>query len=44
MCQRVSKLETIDNVAGSSNFGKFIKLFENEDSGWIDEINRKLEE
>lgn len=28
MRQRVSRLERIDNVTGSSNFGKFIKLFE----------------
>ena len=33
-----------DTVTGSSNFGKFIKLFESDDSGWIEEINRKLEE
>ena len=44
MCKRVSRLETFDWVAGSSNFVKFIKLFENDDSGWIEEINRKLEE
>lgn len=44
MCKRVSRLETFDRVAGSSNFVKFIKLFENDDSGWIEEINRKLEE
>lgn len=44
MCQRVSRLETIDNVAGSSNFGKFIELFESDNSGWIDGVNEKLEE
>ena len=33
-----------DTVTGSSNFGKFIKLFESDDSGWIEEINIKLEE
>lgn len=43
MCQRVSRLETIDSVVGSSNWGRFIELFENDDSGWIEEINRKLE-
>mgnify|MGYP000355150187 CR=1 FL=1 len=32
-----------DSVTGSSNFGKFIKLFESDDSGWIDKINRNLE-
>ena len=44
MCQRVRNLEADDSVAGSSNFGKFIKLFESDDSGWIEEINRKLDE
>ena len=44
MCQRVWNLESDDSVTGSSNFGKFIKLFESDDSGWIEEINRKLEE
>ena len=44
MCQRVWNLESDDFVTGSSNFGKFIKLFESDDSGWIEEINRKLEE
>ena len=32
-----------DTVAGSSNFGKFMELFESEDSRWIDEINAELE-
>ena len=44
MRQRVSRLEKIDNLTGSSNFGKFIKLFESENSGWIDGVNKKLEE
>lgn len=44
MCQRVRDLELDDSVTGSSNFGKFIKLFESDDSRWIEEINRKLEE
>lgn len=44
MRQRVSRLERIDNVTGSSNFDKFIKLFESENSGWIDGVNEKLEE
>lgn len=37
-------LESNDFVTGSSNFGKYIKLFESDDRGWIEEINRKLEE
>ena len=44
MCQRVKDLELDDSVAGSSNFGKFIRLFESDDSDWISEIGRKLEE
>lgn len=44
MCHRVRNLELDDSVTGSSNFGKFIKLFESDNSGWIEEINRKLEE
>lgn len=43
MCQRVRNLESDDSVTGSSNFGKFIELFESDDSRWIEEINRKLE-
>lgn len=43
MHHRVDGLETTDTVAGSSNFGKFMELFESEDSRWIDEINAELE-
>ncbi len=43
MSARVSKLAIDDSIVGSSNFGKFIKLFESEDSEWILEINEKLE-
>lgn len=43
MCRRVRRLETTDKVPGSSNFGKFINLFENSDSRWIDKINDSLE-
>ena len=43
MCRRIKALETDDSVLGSSNFGRFIKLFESDDSGWIDEINTKIE-
>ena len=43
MRHRVDGLETTDTVAGSSNFGKFMELFESEDSRWIDEINAELE-
>lgn len=44
MSRRVKDLDSDDSVTGSSNFGKFIKLFESDNSGWIDKINRKLEE
>lgn len=43
MCRRIKALKTDDSVLGSSNFGRFIKLFESDDSGWIDEINTKIE-
>lgn len=43
MRRRVDRLETNDTVIGSSNFGNFIKLFESEDSRWIEEINAELE-
>ena len=44
MSRRVKDLDSDDSVTGNSNFGKFIKLFESDDSGWIDKINRNLEE
>lgn len=43
MCRRVGDLDLEDCVAGSSNIGKFIKLFASDDVRWIDDINRKLE-
>ena len=43
MSQRVRKLDSDDSVTGSSNFGKFIKLVESDDSGWIEAINKKIE-
>lgn len=43
MRQRVRNLDSDDSVTGSSNFGKFIKLFEDSDSSWIEEINKKIE-
>ncbi len=43
MRQRVCKLETTDTCVGSSNFGKFIRLFEDSNSKWISEINDRLE-
>ncbi len=43
MFRRVEQLDFNDSVTGSSNFAKFIKLFESENSRWIDEINNLLE-
>ena len=43
MCQRVRNLELDDSITGSSNFGKFIKLFESDDSGWIEILNEQIE-
>lgn len=43
MSRRVESLESQDFMTGSSNFGKFIKLFKSVDSGWIEEINNRIE-
>ena len=43
MSRRVKDLDSDDSVTGNSNFGKFIKLFESDDSGWIEEINDSIE-
>lgn len=43
MSRRVNCLDSDDSVTGSSNFGKFIKLFESNDSGWIEDINEQIE-
>ena len=43
MRKRVCKLEMQDTVTGSSNFGRFMELFESSDAKWIDRINEVLE-
>ena len=43
MRQRVSRLEKIDTIAGSSNFGRFMEMFESDSNVWVDEINTNLE-
>lgn len=43
MRHRVRNLELDDSVIGSSNFARFIKLFESDDSKWIEEINTNVE-
>lgn len=42
MRERVCELETEDTVMGSSNFGRFMGLFESSDAKWIDRINNVL--
>ncbi len=44
MCKRVGELVSDDSVCGSSNFGRFIKLFENGDSEWIEDICKSFDE
>ena len=44
MSRRVKDLDSDDSVTGSSNFGRFIKLFENSDCEWIEKIGKALEE
>lgn len=44
MKERIERLSDDDTIKGSSNFGRFLKYFSSEDSSWIDEINKKLEE
>lgn len=44
MSRRVRNLESDDSITGSSNFGKFIKLFEGDLGKWIEDINEELEE
>ena len=43
MLERIKKLPDDDTVAGSSNFGKFMDYFSNEDDSWVEEINKVLE-
>lgn len=43
MRRRMVDLETNDSISGSSNFGKFMELFENSDSGWIEKLNKNIE-
>lgn len=44
MCQRVSRLENVDTVSGSSNFGRYVEFLGRNDAGWIEMINEKIEE
>ncbi len=44
MKRRINHLTADDSAAGSSNFGKFIKMFESGDTAWIGGIHKRLEE
>ncbi len=43
MSKRVSKLQLDDSITGSSNFGKYLKLFESDNCEWIEKINKCLD-
>lgn len=43
MSCRVNNLNLDDSVIGSSNFGRFMKLFESDDSSWIEKMNESIE-
>lgn len=42
MKKRVSEMDSNDSIIGSSNFIRFIVLFESKNSNWIKQINNKL--
>lgn len=42
MKENVGKLSVDDNITSSTNILKFLKRFEDENTIWIDEINKKL--
>lgn len=42
MKENVSDLSTNDTDVSSTNILKFVEKFENDDTSWIDEINKKL--
>lgn len=44
MQKRIKNLPSDDTIEGSTNFGKFIEYFSTDDSGWIQIINKALEE
>lgn len=43
MLERIKKLPSDDTIEGSTNFGKFIEFFSNDDNKWIKLINNSLE-
>ncbi len=42
MERRVQNLESDDSIKGSSNFKRFLKYLESDNSSWIEEINKRL--
>lgn len=42
MKENIKKLSTDDNVTSSTNILKFMEKFENDNTSWIDKINKKL--
>ena len=44
MYERIRKMDSDDQVIGSSNFDRFIEYLDAEDDTWIERINSKLEE
>lgn len=44
MRERIKKLPSDDTIEGSTNFGRFIEFFTTDDSKWIQEINKVLDE
>lgn len=43
MYDRVKSMPEVDTIIGSTNFGRFIKYFTNDDDEWIRDINERLE-
>ena len=44
MKERIGRLPDDDTIRGSSNFGRFLKMFSDENVDWIQEINTILEQ
>ena len=42
MYERIRKMDSDDQVIGSSNFDRFIEYLDAEDDTWIERINSKL--
>lgn len=43
MYERVKEMPDDDTIVGASNFRRFIDYFMNDNDGWINKINEKLE-